>query len=294
MSYSERLARELGAAGIRGSRQRRIVAEIEDHFACDPEAKLGDPRALARQFADEVGSRQALRAALRAFGSLAIAGLLFAAAVIAVQRAGGFALRIGQNESALGTIGFALSIAGAQVALVAGALGCLRALRRRHVHVLPRAEALVLVRRAGVGLAGGLATLMGLALVAVGLEGHIADWWTTLALSLAAAGALALAAALPAVLAAHRLQPRVEGPASDLSDDLRGLLPARLDAGSWRFALLVVGAVALAIALAGVAQDDPFDGLLRGLADGTACLAGYAALGSYLGLRRRATASASR
>lgn len=102
--------------------------EIEDHLACDPEAKLGEPAALARQFADELGSRQALTAAFWAFGSLAVAGLLFAAAFIAVGRAGGFALRIGQSESALGRIGFTLSIVGGQVAFVAGALGCLRAL----------------------------------------------------------------------------------------------------------------------------------------------------------------------
>lgn len=295
MSYPERLARELAAVGIGGAKRTRIVTEIEDHLACDRDAKLGDPAALARQFADELGTRQARRAALRAFGSLAIAGLLFAVAVLAVQRAGGFALRIGQSESRLGAIGLTLSVVGAQVALVAGALGCVRALRRRHAEVLPRAEALVLVRRAGVGLAGGLAAMVGLALAAVGLEGHIAEWWNTLALALAGAGMLALSAAASAVLAAHRLRPVADGPAGDLSDDLRGLLPTRLNAGSWRFALLVSGAVVVAIALAGVVQDDPFDGLFRGLADGAACLAGYALLGSYLGLSRRsADRSASR
>jgi hypothetical protein len=40
------------------------------------------------------------------------------------------------------------------------------------------------------------------------------------------------------------------------------------------------------IGLAGVVQSDPFDGLARGLADGAACLAGFAVLGRYLGLRR--------
>ena len=39
------------------------------------------------------------------------------------------------------------------------------------------------------------------------------------------------------------------------------------------------------IALAGVVQGDPFDGLARALADGLACLAGFAALGKLLGLR---------
>jgi hypothetical protein len=286
MSYPERLARELAALGIAGAQRRRIIAEITDHLACDPKAKLGEPAALAREFVDELGSRQALRAAKRAFGSLAIAGLLCAGAGVAVQRAGGFAVLRGHGESALGLIGFALSILGGQVAFVAGALGCLRALRRRDVAVLPRSEALVLVRRAGVGLFGGLATLIGLGLVAIGAQGHIAPWWTTLALAFTGAGALALTTALPPVLAAHRLTPRFEGPRGDLSDDLRGLLPSSFDPGGWRFALFVAGALALVIALVGTAQGDPVDGLLRGLADATACLVGYAALGSYLGLRR--------
>jgi hypothetical protein len=44
--------------------------------------------------------------------------------------------------------------------------------------------------------------------------------------------------------------------------------------------------VAVAIALAGVVQDDGFDGGLRGLLDGAACLAGFGVLGRYLALRR--------
>jgi hypothetical protein len=72
----------------------------------------------------------------------------------------------------------------------------------------------------------------------------------------------------------------------DLFDDLGGLVPPALRGRPWRFALAVAGALAVAIALAGVVQSDPFDGLARGLADGAACLAGFAVLGRYLGLRR--------
>jgi hypothetical protein len=32
-------------------------------------------------------------------------------------------------------------------------------------------------------------------------------------------------------------------------------------------------------------QADPYDGILRGLADAIACLAGFAVLGRYLGLQ---------
>ena len=239
MGYQLRLARELAATGIKGATQRRILAEIEDHLACEPGADLGDPGALARQFADELGTRRARRAAYGAFAALAAAGTLFAVAVFAVQAAGGFAEHVRQNASTLGLAGIALSAVGAQVALVAGVLACMRALRRRREQILSRDEAIVLVRRASVGLIAGLLTMAGLALTAIGFKAHIPGWWSTLALCSAGAGALALAAGAPAVLMARSLRPRLEGSAGDLSDDLRGLMPARLEmlaasASRWR------------------------------------------------------------
>lgn len=47
-------------------------------------------------------------------------------------------------------------------------------------------------------------------------------------------------------------------------------------------------ALAIAVALAGVATNDPYDGILRGLLESGAFLAAYAALGRYLGISRRA------
>lgn len=65
VSYVDRLADELDAVGIRGSSRSRILLEITDHLSCDPDAELGSARALARQFADELGSSLAgLRAAV--------------------------------------------------------------------------------------------------------------------------------------------------------------------------------------------------------------------------------------
>ncbi len=285
-AYPERLEHELAAAGIDGTLRRRIVTEIEDHLACDPDAELGEPSAVARHFADELGTRRALRAAFAAFAALALAGTLFAVAVLAVQAAGGFVRQIGQSAPVLGSVGLAMSALGAQVAFASGTLGILRALRRRRSAVLSRAEALVLVRRAWVALLAGAVTMAGLAITAIGLDGDIAGWWTTLALALAGAGGLAVALALPAVLAARRLHPLVAGAAGDLGDDLAGLVPARVDAAGWGFAVAFAAAIALTITVAGVAADDPFDGALRGLADAAACLAAYAALGRFLGLRR--------
>ena len=59
----DELETELRAVGIPPRRRRRIRLELEDHLACDPGADLGDPRELARQFADELGTL-ALRLAL--------------------------------------------------------------------------------------------------------------------------------------------------------------------------------------------------------------------------------------
>jgi hypothetical protein len=65
-----------------------------------------------------------------------------------------------------------------------------------------------------------------------------------------------------------------------------GLLRAyRLRSAPWRFAFVVAFAVAAVITLAGIGADDPYDGLLRGLLEAAAVLAGFGLLGPYLGLR---------
>jgi hypothetical protein len=59
MNYVDSLEVELAAAGIPARRRARIVAEFSDHLHENPEAELGAPRDLARQFADELGTRLA-------------------------------------------------------------------------------------------------------------------------------------------------------------------------------------------------------------------------------------------
>ena len=58
MRWLDQLDRELRKAGIPASRRRRIIAEFADHLASEPgsEDRLGSPAALARQFADELGT----------------------------------------------------------------------------------------------------------------------------------------------------------------------------------------------------------------------------------------------
>jgi hypothetical protein len=49
--YLQTLSDELTQVGIRGALRRRIVTEFADHLESDPDADLGFPHALARQFA---------------------------------------------------------------------------------------------------------------------------------------------------------------------------------------------------------------------------------------------------
>lgn len=284
MSYLETLSRELTAAGIRGRRHARIAAEFADHLECDPEAQLGEPGELARQFADELGTVLARRAAFTAFVALAVAGALFAVGFATAQNR--FFASSGRATPPLGGVGVWMTVVGAQIAFVAGGLAALRAFRRRSDGVLSRDEAVVLTRRAGVGVGAGIVTMAGFGLSAIALRGHVAGWWTTLALSLAGAGILALLATAPMVLSAARLRPIAAGSAGDISDDVGPLLPRPLRGKPWRFALAVAAVVAILVTAAGIVQSDPFDGALRGLADGSVCLAGFALLGRYLGLRR--------
>ena len=266
----DELDRELRAAGVPARRRRRIRLEFEDHLACDPSADLGDPGALARQFADELGTAYARRAgfavfvALAPFGMLTIALFLFAS------------VRVSYPPLAL-TLAL---VVGVQLAFVGGALAALRAWRLRRLVVMPAVEAGVLVRRAGLAVVGAALTTVPLGYLASGFYPFLLTSrplaWVTLATGTAAA---LLGSA--AVVRAWRLRPIADGEAHDLSFDLG------LNVDPWRLALGTAGAVALCITLAGVVQSDPIYGLARGLADGSLCLAGFALFGRPLGLRRQ-------
>jgi hypothetical protein len=282
MTYLETLSQQLAEVGIRGRRRSRILTEFTDHLGCDPDAELGAPDELARQFADQLGTSLARRAAFVSFAGLAVAGLLLGVGFLAGQKPFASA----SNASpALAYVGAVVAIVAAQVAFVAGVLGALRALRRRESAVVCRAEAVMIVRRAAVGLGAGVVTMVGFALEAIALNGQAPGWWVTLALSLSGAGVITLLAAAPSVLAAARLRPVASGSAGDLYEDFGPFVPPPLRGRPWTFALTVAAGLAIVAAVAGVVQSDPFDGALRGVADGAACLAGFAVFGRYLGLR---------
>lgn len=283
MSYPDSLSRELAAAGIRGRLRRRIVAEISDHLSCEPQAELGSAQDLARQFADELGTARARHAAFAGFGALAVAGALVVGLFAAAAPAGIALPKVHPRSQVLFDLGMAIAVLGGQVALAAGVLAVLRGLRRRRASVIVREEAVVIRRRTAVALIAGLACLAGVTLI--GLEAsHAVGWWRTLAVASSAAGACAIAVGVAPLLAAHEALPDARGSVGDIFDDLGWAAPPPLRGHPWRLALVVAVGIAVVLTAAGVVQSDPYDGALRGLADGLACLAGFGMLGRYLGL----------
>ena len=263
-TYLHELGRELELHGIRGRTRRRILAEVGDHFAADPSAveHFGSPSDLANEFAADLGTHTSRRAAVFAFAALAVAGAVYAAVFVSLS----------PQSIQSSTLTTAALIVAPQVAFVAGVLALARAFRARKRR-LPTAELIVLHRRTGIALASGVVTMGALAVAAGSTPAYVATTAATILLA---------GAAVP-LLAAARVRPQLAGPAGDVFDDL-GVERLRTD--PWRFARRVALGVGAAVWLAGIAQGDPIDGLLRGVFEGVACLAGFAALGRYLGLRR--------
>ncbi len=278
-SYLEALDIELADVGIPRRLRRRILAECEDHLRSDDAAldRFGTPAEVANAFASELGTRTTRRAAVGAFVALGVAGAFYAVSFVAASFAGHPAP---DTWPLLAQLALAAVILAPQVSFVAGSLALVRTLRRREP-VLPSAELQVINRRTGIALVFGIVTMVALGVLALELRNDIAGWWVALTLvGVAIATPLLVLAALPAAVAA-RLKPRVSGDSGDLFDDL-GF--ARM--APWRFAGLVAVGLGLVVFLAAAVQGDPFDGAVNGTAEALACLAGFAALGRYLSLRR--------
>jgi hypothetical protein len=268
----DELDRELRSVGMPARRRRRIRLELEDHLACHPDADLGDPRKLARQFADELGTAYARRAGFVIFLALAPFGLLFGALLA-------FAAVRTENPPLPLTLAVVL---GVQLAFVGGTLALLRAWRLRRKVAIPAAEARVLLRRGGLALVGAALTVVPLGLFA---SGYYPDFhWSArpLAWTTVGAGTAAVFVGGAALIRAFRLLPLGGGEPGDLAFDLG------IDADPWHIAFSIAAAVTFCIAAAGFVQADPLDGLVRAIGDGALCLAGFAVLGRPLGLRRQA------
>jgi hypothetical protein len=170
----------------------------------------------------------------------------------------------------------------AQVALASGGLALLRAWRLRRVPVMAAADAAILNRRAAVGLVCGAITMIVLPLTHF-VVGSFNSRWNTVAVTVGSALIFLLLALLPDVLRAARLRPTREGPAGDLTADLGTDDPR---ATPLRIVMVLSVVIVVVMVAIGARSDDLYDGILRGLLDGAACLVGFAALGQYLGLRR--------
>lgn len=287
MSYPDGLGRELTAVGIGGRLRRRILAEVADHLECDPQAALGPPRAMARQFADELGTVRTRRAVWAGFAALTLAGLLVVAAFLTSGPVGFFGQH-GQFPTTTATeIGAILTVVAGQVAFAAGMLALLGVWTRGRGRLLACSEAVALHRRIGVAIACGLLALAGLALLGIGRPHLGTHAWVVFTIVGASVGAAGLLASVPALVAALGVRPAASGETGDVIDDLGPLAPPILRGHPWWFAVLVAGGLGLAVAALGVAKDDPFDGILRALMESAMCLGGFALLGPFLGLWSR-------
>jgi hypothetical protein len=297
MTYLEDLESELAGAGIPARRRARIVAEFSDHLEESEQADLGAPAMLARQFADEIGTRLARTTAYRAFAGLFVSAVTLGVMFLTGGRSNGW-VGYGSFNGNL-TRGWYIPMLfvcalSAQVALAAGSLALIRAWRLRRLAVISHADALILNRRAAVGLAAGVLTMsvMPLTFVAFHNSWRVlelwspypgpGDTWFAACLVIGPLVVIGLLVLLRSVLTATRLRPSLDGEPGDVLTDI-GIDDARLT--PWRMAIALSAVILIVLTLVGAAADDPFDGLARGLADAAACIAGFALLGRYLGLR---------
>jgi hypothetical protein len=264
-TFIERLDRELTNRGVRRTVRRRIAIEYGDHLACDPdaEARLGDPDELAGEFAAELAADDARRVARNAFAALSLAALALVAGQLTIAPAGGYPGYGTGLSTALAVPTILTILIAPQIALVAGSLSALRALRRRGSRRLPDAEVALIHRRSVVAVGAGLATCLALLLYAADHTQQMPGWWLALQAGLAAAAGLALIVVGVQARSSRQTRGAVPGPSGGIVDDVP---PLALVAEHPRRACVAM-AVAAGIAgtlLGGFAERSLIEGLERG------------------------------
>jgi hypothetical protein len=288
MTYLDALESELATAGIPRRRRARILAEFADHLAENADAQLGVPRDLARQFADEIGTRLARRAAYTAFAALTVVAAFLVVTFVTGGRQHGWVGYGGYHDGLAprwwwGPLQLAFTLT-AEVALASGVLAVLRAYQLRREPTISAADAAIINRRTALALVAAAVTMLDLPLTsdASNLGWPVTGiWWPAVQYGGYAAIALLLCV-LPAVLAAARLKPQRDGAPADLVGDL-GLRDPRVT--PLRVVLVLSAVIVITLTLVGAHSGDTHDGLVRGLLDGAACLGAFILLGRYLGLR---------
>lgn len=279
------LAAELDGRRVPVRERRRILLELQDHIACEPECveRLGDPGGLASSFADELAGDTARSSALRTFAALALAAVALVASQLALARYPGY--RTGLSPAVSLPASIAMVVAS-QVALVAGSLGALRALRRRRVRRLPAAEIALIRARTRVALGAGIVTMTALELYAVNVAGVVPGWWTAMTATLAGGGGAGLIVAWRGAVRAGHIRCETGGPAGDIYDDLPIPGGDWLRRRPWRLGILVSAGAGLGVAaLTGHAEHSVLEGLQRGVPEALAAAAGFAVLGRPIGAR---------
>ena len=265
MSFFDELRRELAAGGFDPRRINRIVLELEDHLACDPEAKLGEPAEIAARFAAELRVARTRTATIGSFVSLSLTAVLVVASSSAVQPAGSRPDVFGMRGAIVAAAGLVAAFAG-QVAFVAGVLGAALWLRRPD-------ELWLVQRRMAVALAASFVVVVADGIDAVALRPDMAGWWFALSCSATLCSAVALMAAAQMLRGATALTPtRFRRPAA-------GWDP------TWVLAVWCAAVAAMTLGSA-VAERSWIEGASRGGFEVLAFGAGFLAFGRVLGLRR--------
>ena len=286
--YLRELSDELRGVGIRGSLERRILLEAEDHLRSDAEAlqRFGSSKVVAARFADELATTRARGAAAATFVALAVAGASYAALFVLAPR-GGDIFATGAARTAPALAAGALVVLAPQVAFVAGVLAALRAFRFRHDAVAPAAAVRLLRRQTTTALGAGWVTLGSLAIFGLAKGGPEPQWWLPALVAGCLAGAVPLTWATVRVLRSRALEPRATGPAGDAYDDLDVVAHGHVDLRRrpWAFCALAAVGAALATAAAAALAGQPHEGIVNGCLEALAVAGGFWAFGEELGLR---------
>lgn len=263
MTFSSELRLELARHGIDARRARRIVAELEDHRACDPDAQLGSPAVIAARFASELRLTQTRRATYGGFIVLSVTALLVAAVWLGVSVVGGWPDLPGARGIVVPLGGLA-AILGGQVSFVAGVLALWL--------LLHGTEQLRLVqRRMRVALAAGAVVVAAEAVQVVALRPSMPSWWVALGIAATVGSAIGIGGTALTLRRAAALTPAAVSAEG---------VPLWFAAGT---GVLVVAAMTVGTAHA---EGSLVEGLIRGALEGLAFAAGFLALGRFLGLRR--------
>jgi len=298
--YLHELERELRGVGVGGADAQRLLQEAREHLRdaalehgeAGAVAAFGPAQSLAAVVAAELATSRTRRAAYLAFAALAPAGLAYAVLFLTAPDAHASEAVSGAVPG-LGPLAFAGAVFFPQLAFVCGVLAVVRAARARAETELPAADLAVVRRRTGFALAAGALTLASVAVFALDQHSVVRGWW--LAASLVALGVVIPALAMVGIanVRAGRPAAGAGGLTGTAVDDVAAVIASvpvlsgiRVPSEPRRFALAVAAVAALAVAVAGIVQGDPFDGATRAVAEGVAVLGCYCMFGRQLGLRR--------